>query len=83
MTSTQIEEGATPMMPAADAPASAGVAGRLAVVERCLDGALLTEPLDAAAALSQVIRWNRGSTPFSRTLTRRPIQAMRSVHVKA
>lgn len=59
MTSTQIEEGATPMMPAADAAASPGVAGRLAVVERCLDGALLTEPLDAAAALSQVIRWNR------------------------
>nr|WP_285311278.1 hypothetical protein [Stenotrophomonas maltophilia] len=59
MTSTQIEEGATPMMPAADAPASPGVAGRMAVVERCLDGALLTEPLDAAAALSQVIRWNR------------------------
>ncbi|AYO95535.1 hypothetical protein [Xanthomonas axonopodis] len=25
----------------------------------------------------------RGSTPFSRTLTRRPIKAMRSVHVKA
>ena len=25
----------------------------------------------------------RGSPPFSRTLTRRPIQAMRSVHVKA
>ncbi|WP_049452046.1 hypothetical protein [Stenotrophomonas maltophilia] len=25
----------------------------------------------------------QGSTPFSRTLTRRPIQAMRSVHVKA
>ncbi|WP_425511703.1 AlpA family phage regulatory protein [Xanthomonas citri] len=24
-----------------------------------------------------------GSTPFSRTLTRRPIKAMRSVHVKA
>ncbi|ASL01082.1 hypothetical protein XcvCFBP7113P_12570 [Xanthomonas citri pv. vignicola] len=25
----------------------------------------------------------KGSTPFSRTLTRRPIKAMRSVHVKA
>ena len=25
----------------------------------------------------------QGSPPFSRTLTRRPIQAMRSVHVKA
>ncbi|MNV52922.1 Transposase [compost metagenome] len=28
-------------------------------------------------------KWRRGSPPFSRTLTRRPIQAMRSVHVEA
>ncbi|MEB1907168.1 hypothetical protein VDR72_20840, partial [Xanthomonas campestris pv. campestris] len=29
------------------------------------------------------IRVHPGSPPFSRTLTRRPIKAMRSVHVKA
>ncbi|MCC4631404.1 hypothetical protein ABQ013_20490, partial [Xanthomonas citri pv. malvacearum] len=30
-----------------------------------------------------VMKADMGSTPFSRTLTRRPIKAMRSVHVKA
>ncbi|WP_228729477.1 type IV secretion system protein, partial [Xanthomonas euvesicatoria] len=35
-------------------------------------------PNDVAAEMSP-----RGSPPFSRTLTRRPIKAMRSVHVKA
>ncbi|MBV6843644.1 hypothetical protein KWH36_20510, partial [Xanthomonas campestris pv. fici] len=31
----------------------------------------------------ELTRQLKGSTPFSRTLTRRPIKAMRSVHVKA
>ena len=44
-------------------------------------GGLVTNSL---ALLSDAAHMaTEGSPPFSRTLTRRPIQAMRSVHVKA
>ncbi|ASL03015.1 hypothetical protein XcvCFBP7113P_16530 [Xanthomonas citri pv. vignicola] len=43
------------------------------------------EATEAARVAIEAIdgRLDKGSPPFSRTLTRRPIKAMRSVHVKA
>ncbi|CAJ24547.1 putative membrane protein [Xanthomonas euvesicatoria pv. vesicatoria str. 85-10] len=47
-------------------------------VSLCLLPQHLTATLRATGSAA-----DRGSPPFSRTLTRRPIKAMRSVHVKA
>ncbi|WP_446644018.1 endonuclease domain-containing protein [Xanthomonas citri pv. bilvae] len=48
----------------------------------CIERRLIIE-LDGSQHDASSDQARSGSTPFSRTLTRRPIKAMRSVHVKA
>lgn len=49
----------------------------------CLQGAGAAHTLAVPLSDSPTLDLNKGSPPFSRTLTRRPIKAMRSVHVEA
>ena len=48
-----------------------------------IDGAMASPKPKEEKFSNTKIETDRGSPPFSRTLTRRPIKAMRSVHVEA
>lgn len=58
--------------------------GELRVVQRVVGGIAIRLPGPLYRGLTCTLSGRAtGSIPFSRTLTRRPMQAMRSVHVKA